>query len=434
MARLTMKQRPVTLYLSAAICDSQGTVARPGAVAVRHGRIIAAGKPDDIPRRWRQGASVIDLPDDLLMPALVNAHAHLDLSGLGPITFPGNFIDWLKQIIERRPTDPGEIGKAVRRGLTLSREAGVGYVADVAGSVHAIHARLNSPADVILPGVSYLECVGIGQREAEAMELVERMLAQLPFETPVPGYDRGVVLGIEPHAPYSTGRRVYEQATQLSRRAIYRLTTHLAESKEEIEFVKEAGGPFAELLKSIDKWDDSIKASGDHPIDWLEPELRRGRWLLAHCNYVEDRHIETLQRTGTSVVYCPVASDYFKHTGHRYREMLDAAVNVCLGTDALVCQATDDPQPLGIFSQMRYLYRRDKTDPYLLLRMATTNGMLALEFSESDATLSKRAPAHFATVRIDRNDPRDPLEQALLSDQPVKAIAATRRDTLADHE
>src|SRR5699024_10076230 len=156
----------------------------------------------------------------------------------------------------------------------------------------------------------------------------------------------------------------------------------------------------------------------------LEDELRRGRWLLAHCNYVDDHHIETLQRTGASVAYCPIASDYFGHRNHRYREMLDAAVNVCLGTDALMCQPAGAAQPLGIFGQMRYLYHRDKTDPYLLLRMATVNGMIALEFSENDATLKKRASAHFAVVRIDPSDSRDPLEQALLNNEPVESIDA----------
>jgi cytosine/adenosine deaminase-related metal-dependent hydrolase len=422
-----MKHRPVTLYRAAAIRDAYGHAARPGAIALRNGRVVAAGEPDDLPRRLTEGAHVVDRPNELLIPALVNAHVHLDLSSLEPVAFDGDLAGWLRHVMASRPDEPGAIARAVHRGLRLSREAGVGYVGDIAGAVPAIEARVNAPAELILPGVSYLECLGIGPDQAERFDQVVDQLDRLPFETSVPGFDRGVVLGIEPHAPYSTGKQVYELATRLSHRRIYRLATHLAESQAELEFVRTATGPLAELLKALGKWDERITPAGEHPIDWLEPELRRGRWLLAHCNYVDNRHIEILHRTGTAVAYCPEASDYFGHRGHRYQDMLDEGVNVCLGTDSTLCQGPAeavDPQPMSILRQMRYLYHRDQAEPDTLLKMATTNGMLALEFSEADATFRKGAPARFNAVAIDGDDPMDPLVQALRSRAPARPIDA----------
>jgi cytosine/adenosine deaminase-related metal-dependent hydrolase len=423
-----MKQRPATVYHAAAIRDAYGHTARPGAIVVRNGRVLAGGDPDDLPRRLTDGAQHIDRGDALLIPSLVNAHVHLDLAGLDPIAFNGDIRAWLGHVMAHRPDQPGAIAQAVHRGLRLSREAGVGFVGDIAGAVPAIEARLNAPGELALPGVSYLECLGIGRDQAERFDQTVDQLDRLPFETDVPGHDRGVVLGIEPHAPYSTGKQVYELATKLSHRRIYRLATHLAEWQAELEFVRTGTGPFADLLKELGKWDNAITPAGDHPIDWLEPELRRGRWLLAHCNYVENRHIEILHRTGTAVAYCPEASDYFHHRGHRYRDMLDEGVNVCLGTDSTLCQgpADDvDDQPLSIFRQMRYLYHRDETEPDTLLKMATTNGMLAMEFSEADATFRKGAPAHFNAIRIDADEKTDPLIQALTNKQPVEPIDAT---------
>jgi aminodeoxyfutalosine deaminase len=81
---------------------------------------------------------------------------------------------------------------------------------------------------------------------------------------------------------------------------------------------------------------------------------------------------------------------------------------------------------MGILPQMRHLFRRDQTDPNLLLKMATTHGMLALEFSETHATLHKSAPAQFAAIKIDPDDPLDPLVQALSGDQLVMPIDGTR--------
>ena len=421
-----MKQQPPTIYLAAAVRDAQGVNARPGAVVVKHGRVVAAGHPDSLPRRATKNATVVERPNDLILPALVNAHAHMDLTSLGPVPPKQRFADWLRYIIEHRPTEPKHIIESVREGLRLSRLAGVGHLGDIAGSPAAILARRQAPADAMIPGVSYLECFGLGDRQDASIAQAQRTLSDLPFETRIESHDRGAVLGLGPHAPYSTGKDIYTAANRLSHQRIYRLSTHLAESPEEVEFVRDASGPFADLLKQIDKWDDSITPTGQHPIEWLEPVLKHARWVLAHCNYIEDEHLDILQRTGTSVAYCPIASEYFGHADHRYRDMLDAGVNVCLGTDSILCQPADEPQPLGILPQMRRLYRRDQTDPNLLLKMATTHGMLALEFSENDATLQKRAPAFFATVPIDTDDPIDPLVQILTSDHPVTTIDATK--------
>ncbi|MFA9479177.1 amidohydrolase family protein [Phycisphaerales bacterium AB-hyl4] len=429
-----MKRNPTTLYLAAAIRDAGGHVARPGAIAVRDGRVVDAGHPNDISRRLRNTARTVELPEDLLLPAMVNAHAHLDLTHVPAVDYTGDFLAWLKQVRTARPTDFDAVGAAVAEGLRLSREAGVGYVGDIAGSVDAIRARHAVGEGLALPGVSYLECFGFDTMLDAAADRIEAWLDPLPFDVPVPGHVRGVTLGIQPHAPYSVGRTLYDAATRLSHKHIYRLSTHLAESPAELEFVRDATGPFVDLLRELGKLPDTLQATGKHPIDWLEPNLKRGRWLLAHCNYIEDRHITTLKRTGTSVVYCPLASEYFGHPEqgqHRYREMLAAGVNVCLGTDSLLCQQGVD-QPMGIMPQMRRLYARDETAPELLLEMATTHGRLALEFSDTDATLRRGAPAVFTAVRIDPDDATDPLTQALTNDHPARSIHAELTDESND--
>lgn len=430
-----MKRRASTLYRVAAIRDARGCDARPGVVAVAGGKVTYAGAERDLPRSLRRAreTTIIDRPQDLWLPALVNAHAHLDLTHLGPRPYDkakADFVGWLRGVIADRPgpEDGKAVAASVHQGLRLSCEAGVGWIGDVAGSVAAIRARREAPEALRRPGVSYLECFGIGERAADTAETVEQTLEPLDFEVEVQGWPRGAVLGIGPHAPYSVARLLYEALARLGQRRIYRLTTHLAESPEELRFVRDAAGPFADLLRELGKWDASIKSTGQHPVKWIEPTLRRGRWLVAHCNYVEDEHIRILDRTGTSVVYCPVASDYFGHPNdgrHRYERMLDAGVNVCLGTDSILCQPPDESQPLGILPQMRYLYARDGTDPKRLLAMATTNGMQAMELRDLDATFREGTPAVFTSVRIDPDEPTDPLVQALSNDSLAELVDLT---------
>jgi len=205
--------------------------------------------------------------------------------------------------------------------------------------------------------------------------------------------------------------------------------THLAETQEEHEFVASAAGPWRDYLAEIGKWEDAFTdyyGRGQSPLQWLRPYLEAvadsGGWLAAHGNYAADEDIKILADTNTSVAYCPVASEYFGHHDHRYREMLAAGINVCLGTDSIVCAGPDDPQPLGLLSAMRRLFQRDQTDPQLLLDMATTRGARALRLEEIIATLQPGAPAYFACIHIDPDDPTDPLEQALSKQSPAESV------------
>ena len=430
----------VTLYKAAAIRDALNVHARRGVVAVRQGRVVWAGEADELPGRLRKDVGeTVDLPDRLLLPPMVNAHAHLDLTGLGPRAYEGEFVTWLRGVIEDRPTEEDTVTRAVEEGLRLSREAGVVYLGDVAGSVAAIHARRHIAAGGrggACPGVSFLECLGSGEDGLERFHDRLEMLDAVPYESEVPGYHRGVMTGLSPHAPYSTSREVYDAAAKVSASRFFRLCTHMAESPAELEFIAHGTGPFRGLLEEMGRFDPSAERAGQHPIDALAEPLKRARWVLAHCNYIDDHHLPMLAKAGASVAYCPVASDYFGFTGggtgggagntHRYREMIQMGVNVCLGTDSIVCQPPreEQSQPLGILPQMRHLYRRDGTDPQTLLKMATLNGMHAMELRQADASFSQHAPAVFCSVRIDPDSGRDPLVQALESDEAVEVVDA----------
>jgi len=96
--------------------------------------------------------------------------------------------------------------------------------------------------------------------------------------------------------------------------------------------------------------------------------------------------------------------------------MLEAGVNVCLGTDSIVCHGT-----LSILDEMRHLHRRDGTDPELLLAMATWRGMRALGFEERNGTLGRdAAPGLIALDLRDRGKPdaSDPLAAAFAAEEP----------------
>jgi cytosine/adenosine deaminase-related metal-dependent hydrolase len=100
--------------------------------------------------------------------------------------------------------------------------------------------------------------------------------------------------------------------------------------------------------------------------------------------------------------------------------MIQAGVNVALGTDGLPC--LDRADRLSVLDDMRLLYRRDDADPDLLLRMATTAGAVGLGMDPDLVTLAPGPVAGLIALGYDPADPADAFEQVLQSDNAPEWI------------
>ena len=231
-----------------------------------------------------------------------------------------------------------------------------------------------------------------------------------------------VRLGLQPHSPYSCGPAVFAAAARLAAAHNLPICTHLAETLEELEFVRAGTGPLAEMLRGFGAWEPGVGGQGDHPVAILAEVLAAIPFLLAHVNYAGPREFATLAACGARVVYCPRASAYFGHAGHPYRELLAAGIEVALGTDSLLC--LDTPDRLGTLDEMRFLHRRDGTDPRLLLRMATTAGARALGLAADSFTLRPGRPAGVLAVPIANpaESPHATLAAVLRGDRPPRWV------------
>jgi aminodeoxyfutalosine deaminase len=409
--------QPPTLLLAAAIADGSGRCFSPGAMLLRGRSIETVGSPQRLGAP-SPGMDVRRWPGSVLIPGLVNAHAHLDLTHVGPLPHTGDFISWVERVRALRAADDQAIAASVRRGAELSRAGGTVLIGDIAGvrSSVPVHALRETG----LPGTSFLEVFGLGRRQAEAIDLMTQRIASIETDA------AGVRLGIQPHAPYSCGTDVYAAACRLR----LPLATHVAETLEELRVVATGDGPLAEMLQRLGVWDDSIRGCGGHPLDHLAAHFASVPFLAAHLNYVDDAHIEALSRWPITIAYCPRASGYFGHPhhdrpAHRYRDMLAAGVAVALGTDSLLC--LDTPGRLSVLDDMRFLHRRDGVDPITLLRMATVHGAHGLERDPGPVTFQPGVTAGILAVDIDSASSLDPLRQMLRRDDPPRWVIEPSR-------
>ena len=397
------------------VVDAAGRRGSPGAILLDEKGIIAAGPAQSI--GTPSGTALQRRPDVVLLPALVNAHCHLDLSAIGPLAYPGSFVGFIDEVRRLRAIDEASITRGVGRGIELARAGGTAMVGDIAGWVSRSTwtVPINQLRSAGMPGVSYLEVFGIGRRQDDAIGVLREAAAGIPRSC------GGVRLGLSPHALYSCGPRVYSAAARLG----LPIATHLAETLEELELTQCATGPLVGLVKRLGLWDPSIASDRGHPVDLVVKAMGGGPFVGAHLNYVSPRHIHTLAAGGASVVYCPRASRYFghphnDHPPHRYRQMLAAGVNVALGTDSLLC--LDTPQRISVLDEMRYLFGRDGTQPLCLLRMATVAGAVALGFDPALVTFSPGPTAGVLAVRFDPARGDDPLRQILTRSDPPQWV------------
>lgn len=405
----------VTRYDAAGIADGTGLAAAPASLLLRHGsgrrEVLAAGPAAEVVRHPANAvAAVVALPDSVLIPGLVNAHSHLDLTHIGPREpVEGGFTEFARVVIEGRRHDAPGIAESVRQGIGLCLAGGTVAVGDIAGTTR--DGPSSEPWRILrqcgLPGVSFLEYFAMGVRRPAALDAVQGLLEDWKGSS-----DSGMRLGLQPHAPYSVDLAGYGWATEQAVRRGLPLSTHLAESPEERAFVQRAAGPIRDLLEELGVWDEAARTEvghGRHPVEHLRAPLAAAPFLLAHVNDAPDEALVLLARSGASVAYCPRSSEYFRaerHFGpHRYRDMLAAGINVCLGTDSIINlppSAGDERRGgISVLDEMRLLHRRDGTDPVVLLRMATLNGAAALGLDRSWFTLvAGAAPAGLVAVGV----------------------------------
>ena len=376
------------------------------ALEVRGGRVVslrAAPSPGPSP--------AVDLGDVLLLPGLINAHTHLELTCLqGQVPFRGSFASWVETLIASAPRNQSEqrARESIRDGISRCLAAGVTTVGDIAYGRRQIEELASSP----LRAVCFMETLGFGPARAAALP---RLSAQLEgVESSPPSH----WVGVSPHAPYSTDEGVYGELVALATQRGWPLCTHLAETREEVEFLESGTGPLGELLARRGLIDESFTAAGCGPVEFAERVgLLESEAVLVHLNYLTDRELEMVAGSACSVVYCPRGHRFFGHEPHRFGEMMAVGVNICLGTDSLACNDS-----LSVLDEWRFLHAEyPRIDLATLLPMSTVNAARALGIEGQVGSLEPGKQADFLALPVSETSPQ--AAQAEILNRPVQPAA-----------
>ena len=326
-----------------------------GIVTVDGERIVAVNTKGD-------GGEVIDLGRVALIPGLVNTHTHLEFSylkwPLGKVGMP--LVDWIRLVIPERGRGNLVPLENVNRGLLESRSHGVTTLGDITTGA------ATSGADV----THFHEVIGFSQARAESALRV--VVERIKFQPP----SHHLLHGISPHAPYTVSQKLVKALVSQAREHRLPVAMHIAESRDELELLRDGTGPFRKLLEDRSMWDPEAVPLGSRPLDYLEILADAPRSLVIHGNYLDDEELRFLasNRERMSLVYCPRTHAFFLHPPYPLSRAIDAGVRIALGTDSRASNLD-----LDLLAEMRFVMRNHPaTDPQEVLRMGTLNGAEAL--------------------------------------------------------
>ncbi len=385
-----------TLLHAAWLADMTGPAIGDAAVVFDAGRIIGAGDFRAM-QASHPDASITDLGKSIILPGLINAHTHLELSACAPgEAAPERFIDWILSLSDRRKlgdrTSEQAAAAATARGIGQCLRFGVTAVGDIAQNAQAVRAVLR---DGPVRSVSFGEAVGLGKSKPKFEQRLQAALDESAAS-------QRMRIGLSPHAPYSLDLESWRRCMRLAAEKHLPITTHLAETTHEEEFLKNHTGDFRELLDRLGLWEESIQTLPAGPVPFAKAMgLLDQPSLLAHVNYCDDDGLALLAAGQASVVFCPRTHAYFRHPPHRWRDMLARGVNVCVGTDSGA--SSPDLNPVD---DLRLLHRQSPQVPAIeLWQLATTRAAKALGMSHLVGTLTPGKLADFVVFKAAGNDP-----------------------------
>ena len=370
-----------------------------GMVSIAQGRIVSVGPASSTSAPCR------DLGDTVLMPGLVNAHTHLEFSHrTTPLGEPGiRLPDWIRLVIAERTRTPQAAEQRIAKGLAESLQHGVTTVGEIATTDWP--SRLAT--DKLPSMVRFEEVIGFSWARADSVARAIESRWSPPHRTTDrwPGQGKDWLPGLSPHAPYTVHPRLVERLVDLSIRCNLPVAMHLAESAEELQFLRDGDGPLRDLLQERGMWDRMAIPRGSRPLDYLQHLARTPRALVIHGNYLHSEEIEWMAQHGRalSVVYCPRTHTYFQHAPYPLPEMLAKGVRVVLGTDS----RASNPD-LSLLEEMREVARKHpRVDDEQIVRMGTLLGAEALGLQQTIGSITPGKWANLTAIPCgaDCNDP-----------------------------
>lgn len=367
-----------------------------GAVLVDEGgRIAAVGPAAAVP--LPAGGRTLDLGEAVLLPGLVNTHAHPELTAWRGLLEDLPFTDWIAALVGlRRAAMPTaeELAATALLGCGEALAAGVTTIAATEDS-GATLAALRATG---MRGIAYREVFGPDPDTAtESLATLQRHIAGMQRDQTAL-----VRVGVSPHAPYTVSDALYRATAAFARAEQLPVAVHAAESRAEMDLVTHGTGPFARQLQ-----ERNIRTPprGRSVIGLLEEVgILECQPLLIHCLQVDAEDVTRIAVHGATVAHCPCANARLGHGVAPLTAWLEAGIAVGLGSDSMASNNRMDMLEEARIAQLQQRAHQQRWQilpAHQLLRLATIEGARALHLDGRIGSLEPGKDADLCAVRLD---------------------------------
>jgi len=374
----------VSTYTAEWILPIAGEPVHRGLVAVADGRVVDLGG---------RAEGAVDLGRVAILPALVNAHTHLELSHLRDAVPPADrFIDWIRAMLTRRREfpnpDDSRVVSAARVGIAEARASGTGLVGDVSNTLLTVPLLREAGIHAHV----FHELLGFNAADPRAIAHAARVRVDAAGGGP------HVRVSLAPHAPYSVSPALFGAIrADLEAHPGDVSSVHLAESPEEVRFIADGTGPWRTLLDELGAWSDSWTPVGVSPVVYLDRLGCLGRRVLAvHGVQFTAADLDRLRALDMTIVACPRSNRHVGVGSPPIETFYAAGVRVIFGTDSLA-----SVPDLNMFAELAEVRRLAPRVPARrLLEGATRAGADALGFGDQLGTIEVGKRALLIAVRL----------------------------------
>jgi 5-methylthioadenosine/S-adenosylhomocysteine deaminase len=361
--------------------DGERHVIENGAVAVKGGRIVSVGSATDIDRTYA-AREVVHARGKVIIPGLINGHTHVPMTLFRGLADDLDLQEWLTKYIfpaEAKNVTEEFVRVGTRLGLAEMLRGGTTTYCDMYYFEDAIADETSKAGMRGVLGETVIDFpVADNKTNAEAMAYAERFVKKW----------RGhplIVPAIAPHAPYTVSEEHLKAIRAFSDRTGAPIVTHISETKREV--------------------DDSIKAKGASPVDYLNRiGFLSNRVIAAHMVWPSAEELGLLKQLGVGIVHNPQSNMKLASGVAPVPEMLKQDLPVGLGTDGAASN-----NDLNLWEEMdtaAKLHKLISKDPKVVnaaeaFEMATIRGARALHLEKEIGSIEKGKRADLVIVDLD---------------------------------
>jgi len=392
----------MSVFRAAWICPIVAPPIRRGWVAVRDGRIEALGRASDVPPE----PIAQDLGSVAVLPGLVNAHTHLELSWLRDRVPPaGDFISWIQQLMLQRrgrieSADDPNVMSGIRGALSEARETGTVAIGDISNSLASVGPLREAGFDAVV----FHELLGFKEVDGDLVERSRPLRAAAARAA-----DGRVRVSIAPHAPYSVSSELFRAIRAEVRASDLPVSTiHLGESRSEMVLLRDGTGPWVDILRFLGVFPVDWQPPGTGPVEYLDGlGVLDDRTMAVHAVQLDNQGLRRLASLGSTIVTCPRSNQWVGEGVPPIARFYESGAAVAVGTDSLASVAD-----LNLFSElatMRWL--APDIPARQLLESATLNGARALGLGDDLGSIEvgKRSDLIAVDIPGDVTDVEDHL-------------------------